>query len=336
MTDTLPRRPQRANAERPLYRVREEHSPRLLDALLQDDPAYGAYALGHLEPGLLERSTFWVAEPWAAAAASGDGDAPIAGLVMHSEATLGRTTVVAGDAPAVDAVLSLHPGPLRTYISTARREHLPALHRHYRVYAPAPMQRMEVTAGSFVHPVPGGIDAGASLTIRRLRGWDAAALNGLYRTGQGPTGYRAVDVEQAVYYGAYDGTRLVAAAGTHVVAPNHGVAMVGNVFTLASHRGRGLGRRVTGQVTAALLDRGMHTVVLTVDPTNTPAIAAYARLGYRAGAQVFEGRARRRGRLGIGVAWRRAQARRRGAGDEVAPGTVDGPPAAERWSGRPR
>lgn len=316
MTETLPRA--HAHAALPRYAVRREHDPRVLDALLAEDPAYSAYALGHLEPGLIERAVFWVGEACDPGAAA--GGVPTAGVVMHGAATLGRTTVVAGDPGAVDAILSLHPGPRRTYISTAAAVHLPVLRRRYRMAPPQPMLRMEVTAGSFVHPVGGG----GAPTIRRLRGWDAGALNRLYAAGHGPTGYRPDDVEAAVYWGAYAGRRLVAAAGTHVIAPHHGVAMVGNVFTVPEYRGRGLGRRVTGAVTAELLERGIATVALTVDPRNTPAIVAYRALGYRAGARVFEGRARRADRLAVGAWWRRLRARRLAAeprpGTEITPG----------------
>ena len=104
-------------------------------------------------------------------------------------------------------------------------------------------------------------------------------------------------------------------AGTHIVAPHQGVAVVGNVFTLASARNRGLARAVTAAVTEALLSAGCSFVTLTVDPENTPAVRAYHRLGYADGPAVIEARLRRRDVLGLGSALRRWTARRDDAGD---------------------
>ncbi|MBM4416554.1 MAG: GNAT family N-acetyltransferase, partial [Chloroflexi bacterium] len=149
----------------------------------------------------------------------------------------------------------------------------------------AQMQRMVTSAAAF-RPVEGD--------VRRLVGGDARALNLLYATDGAPTGYGPEHLERAVYFGAFEAGRLVAAAGTHVVAPHVGVAVVGNVFTHPQFRGLGVAERVTSYVTAELLDRGCSTVALTVNPANTPAVRAYTRLGYQLGAPVVEARVRRR------------------------------------------
>jgi RimJ/RimL family protein N-acetyltransferase len=174
---------------------------------------------------------------------------------------------------------------------------------------------MAVTAASF--QLVGG-------EVRRLHREDARALNMLYSSEGAPTGYSGDHIEQGVYYGAYEGGRLVSVAGTHVVAPNAGVAVVGNVFTHPQHRGGGLATRVTSAVTQELLDRrGCTLVALTVNPANIPAVRAYRRLGYEPGAPVIEARLRRRDPLGLGAALRRLVARRRAYGGE--PGDEDAP-----------
>src|SRR5437773_1513319 len=61
---------------------------------------YTAYALGQLEPLLFPRSHWF----WARGATG-------TGLVLHSRGGLGDATFVMGDADAVGAVLSIHPGP---------------------------------------------------------------------------------------------------------------------------------------------------------------------------------------------------------------------------------
>ena len=87
--------------------------------------------------------------------------------------------------------------------------------------------------------------------------------------------------------------------------------MVGNVFTHPQHRGRGYATAVTSAVTDALL-RYCDTVVLTVDPSNHPAVRAYERLGYNEVCQLVEASAARHDVSGFGSWARRFRARVRG------------------------
>lgn len=272
------------------FAVREESDPEVVRGLLSEDPAFAAFALGHLEPELLPFSRFWTAE------APGGRS----GIVMHARANLGRTTVFAGDAHAVEAVLSLHPGPRGGYLATCAPEHVPAAERVYDLGDPLRMMRMTVESHIFRDP-----PASAMTGVRRLVRVDARALNALYATGDGPTGYRGEHIERGVYFGAFDEGQLRAVAGTHMLAPHMGIAVVGNVFTHASARGRGLAGAVTGAVTRELFARGCAIVTLTVDPENTPAVRAYRRLGYVAGAPIVEARLRRRDMFGFGSMLRR-------------------------------
>jgi len=292
VTDTLPRHASGPHAATPEYLVWLSRDWRELERWLADDRPFAAYALGHLEWGLFEWASFWVAE-------GPQGTA----IVMHAGA-LGATTVTIGAPEGVSAIVSLHPGARRSYLSTASPEHMPALREAYHVRDTLSMTRMSVTQPDFR-----AVDA----TVRRLRGRDVPRINALYATEGGPSHYTAESIERAVYYGMMDGDRLVSVAGTHIVAPNQGIAIVGNVFTDAAYRGLGLATRVTSAVTAELLERGCAEVALTVDPGNTPALAAYTRLGYRPGASVVEARLERRDLLGIGPALRRRRARSRGA-----------------------
>jgi len=291
------------------FRIARGMDARALEARLSDDRAFSAYALGHLEPELLVQSEFWTAD-------GPEGSA----VVMHSRA-LGYVTVTVGDPAGVSAILRLHPGHRAGYLSTGSPEHLEAIASTHAVADTLRMQRMSVTAFGFAD-VPG--------EVRRLRGQDAARINALYAMDGGPSRYSAETIERAIYYGAMDGDRLVAVAGTHIVSPHQSIAVVGNVFTHPAYRGRGLATRVTGAVTRDLLGRGCSEAVLTVAPENTPAVAAYTRLGYRRGSAVVEARLQRRDLVGLGPWWRRQRARRRGRayGPEV-----EWMPA-DRWTDR--
>lgn len=290
MTRTLGRNATAADGA-PLYRVREERDRQTLIGILNADPGYAAFAIGHLDRGLFEDARYWTAE-------GPDGEQAV---VMHSSSTVGRMSALVGDPAGVGAVLSLHPGPRAGYLGTCAPQHLTIVQRVYALDGLLTMIRMTVDADSFV--AAGG-------AVRRLVGGDARALNALYATGGGPTGYRGAHIERGVYCGVFEQGTLIAVAGTHLIAPSMGIAVVGNVFTDAAWRARGFAREATSAVTAELLQRGCALVVLTVDPENAPAVRAYERLGYARGTAVHELRYRRRDVLGLGAVLRRRFARR--------------------------
>src|SRR5204862_6657051 len=95
------------------------------------------------------------------------------------------------------------------------------------------------------------------------------------------------------HYGVRADVGRVNAAGTHVVNLREGVAVVGNVMTHVDYRGHDFAKMVTSAVTAQLLQR-VPDVALNVHAANTPAVAAYARLGYDEYCQVVERLGRRR------------------------------------------
>ena len=302
MTRTLSRN-SALEGDAALFRVHEERDSQRLLALLGVDRGYAAFAIGHLDRGLFDAARFWTAE----------GPAGAHAVVMHANGALGRMSVLSGDPAGVAATLSLHPGPRAGYLSTCAPEHLTAVRQVYALGGMIAMIRMSVDAERF-RPTGAGI---AQRTVQRLSARDARALNALYATGGGPTGYRGDHIEQGVYYGVFEGGSLASVAGTHLVSPGAGIAVVGNVFTRASARGRGLATRVTSAVTADLLERGCWLVTLTVDPENAPALRAYERLGYVRGAPVHEARIARRDTLGLRVLLRRHFTRRGPDGERL-------------------
>ena len=172
-----------AIGEASTFVVREEHDPEVVRSLLSEDPSFAAFALGHLEPELLPFSRFWTAE----------GPGGRSGIVMHARANLGRTTVLTGDADAVEAVLSLHPGPRGGYLATCAPEHVAVVERVYELGDPLRMMRMTVQSHGFSDPMDSSMRA-----VRRLVRADARQLNALYATGDGPTGYRGEHIERGV------------------------------------------------------------------------------------------------------------------------------------------
>lgn len=273
------------------YVVTELSDADEIRSLLRARVEYTAYALGQLEPALFGR-TRWHR-------AVGDSGT---GLVLHSRGGLGDATFVMGDPGAVDAVLSIHPGRPNTYI-TCQPHHVEVLKRVYRLSNQQPMIRMGVLRDGFT---PAG-----SADVVRLTGLDIRRINSLYSTDGTSAYYAPEHIDTGVYRGIVVDGRLVSIAGTHVVSRQERVGVVGNVFTHPAYRGRGYATMVTSSVTESLFEYCDH-VVLTVDPTNRPAVAAYERLGYREVCQLLEASAIRRDPLGIGAAVRRFRARLRG------------------------
>ena len=289
--------PWAAGAERREYVVRTLRNRDSIRERLRPQREHAAYALAQLEPGLFERTRWFTAE--------GPGGR---GLVTHSRGGLGDATFVTGNAEAIAAILSIEPGPARSYL-TCLREHVGAVQSVYQVSNSQPMLRMTVNAATFRRweVVP----------AVRLLGIDIRRINQLYGSDGNPTYYEAGHIDGGVYRGVVISGRLVAIAGTHAVSPQEGVAVVGNVFTHPRHRGQGYATAATSAATEALLEE-CDTVVLTVDPKNAPAIAAYRRLGYREAGELVEATATRRDGAALLALPRRLLAHLRGRGSGAA------------------
>jgi RimJ/RimL family protein N-acetyltransferase len=284
-------------AERARVLVRPLRDPSAIRALLEPRRTFAAYAIGQLAPRL-----FPYVHCWHARGERGEG------LVLHSSGGLGEAMFAMGEPDAVDAIVRLHRGPRQNF-ATCQLEHLPVLQRYYKLAQHTTMARMHVTAATFE---PTTTDDG-HVRVLRLRASEARAVNRLYNTEGQPTFYSAAHIESSFYYGVFHDARLVAVAGTHVVSPEEGVAVVGNVFTHPRHRGKGYATLATGATTAALLEE-CRDVVLTVDPKNIPAIRAYWRLGYSEVCRLIEAPVSRADVLGLRSAAQRLAARWRGRG----------------------
>jgi GNAT superfamily N-acetyltransferase len=266
-------------------------------ALLAPEGTYAAYARAQLAPSLFAQSEWW----------SASGPAGRA-LVLHSWGGLGPALLTIGDAAALDVLLGLHPGP-RTCFASFRPEHLELIQRRFLLTRKELMLRMSVTRETF---------RAAEGEAVRLRGRDIGLINRLYSAEGGPAAYSSRHIEEGVYYGVILEGRLASVAGTHVDSPPERVAVVGNVFTHPRCRGSGLATIATSALTQALLEH-CDLVALTVEASNAPALAVYAKLGYRQQCTLYETPAIRRDPFGLASSLRRLAAwwRGRREGKEV-------------------
>jgi GNAT superfamily N-acetyltransferase len=282
--------PNDREAIRARYSVQQLIDRETIRTLLAPEGAYAAYALAQLAPSLFPRSDWW--------SASGPAGR---GLVLHSRGGLGPALLTAGDAAVVDVLLSLHPGP-RTCFASFRPDHLKVVQRHFLLTRRELMVRMSLSRETF------RVAEGEAV---RLRGRDIGSINRLYSSEGGPGAYSSGHIEEGVYYGVISEGRLVSIAGTHVDSPAERVAVVGNVFTHPRYRGTGLATITTSAVTQALLER-CDLVALTVEVSNAPALAVYAKLGYRQQCTLYETPAVRKEPLGLASGLRRLAAAWRG------------------------
>jgi len=244
-----------------------------LAAFLRRDRLYAAYALGDLDGPNRARVAWGMAHD--------DAGRPTA-LVMHHEGLVPQPLFLMGAPDGCRSILEQVLRPRDAYLQGTEL-HEAAVRDLYELDAPLRMLRMVVGRDTFV-PFAGPAE--------RLTALDIDDLNRLYQLGfRG--GFPPATLDDGVYYGVRVRGRLVSAAGTHAINPREGIAVVGNVMTHVDYRGHDFAKMVTSAVTGELLDR-VTDVALNVHADNDPAVAAYARLGYRTHCQLIERLARRR------------------------------------------
>src|SRR5262245_17950415 len=108
------------------------------------------------------------------------------------------------------------------------------------------MLRMRLDSGRLA--LPAAVDPRVRMLVAR----DLPAHRELYAdgdaSGEAPDFFLDTMLDDGAYRGVFEGSGLVAAAGTHVVARQAGVAAIGNVYVRRDRRDTGLGRAVTAAV----------------------------------------------------------------------------------------
>jgi ribosomal protein S18 acetylase RimI-like enzyme len=256
--------------------------PRIADkaairAILNTDRRWAAYALGDLAPALFGDCEWFCAT----------ADRQAIALVYRAFEIPVLFTL--GQAAAVEGILEEIADEPRMYLSI-RPEILPLIKERYAVRDETAMWRMVLDRSKF-RPEPMGACA-------RLGPMAVQELGQLYTdgraTGEAPTFFVPRMLEEGVYFGVREGGDLVSAAGTHLLAPEEGVAAMGNVYTRRDRRGRGWGGAVTRAVAGELLRMRIDAVALNVAQSNASAIRMYERVGFARYCAFYEGVASRR------------------------------------------
>ena len=239
--------------------------PRLTDkneirTRLRRDPAWSVYALCDLAPAMFSKTVWFV---------------PDLTLLVRDYGTAILFAIGPG---SVGEALECAGGPVHLQV---QRDALDAAARHAALSSPRLMWRMTWTGDRVASP---------DSVTRRLNARDVAALQALYAdgaaSGESPDFFFPSMVAGGVFHGIYEDTTLVAAAGTHVLAPEEGAAAIGNVYTRRDRRGRGLGRLVTSAVLGELA--GIETIGLNVRVDNEAALHLYESLGFARHCEFYE------------------------------------------------
>jgi GNAT superfamily N-acetyltransferase len=245
--------------------------PIAIRAILNREPAWAAYALGDLAPGLADLCEWHVS------------DDPDPALLLLYRGFDPPIAIAMGD-PHRLRELFRELAPTRIWLNL-KREALAAIEGVYRPVETMTVERMVLRPGAF--------HVTTDEEVEPVGERDFEAINKLYETGyrrqDGPTHFHPSMLRQGTFRGLWENGDLISVAGTHLYAPEFGVCAIGNVYTRADRRGRGLAARVTSVVVADSLRAGVGTIVLNVGTENRTARRVYERLGFERYCDYLEG-----------------------------------------------
>ena len=237
--------------------------------MLNRDRPWSAYILGDLAPGSIEHCTFHCTE-------NGDGM-----VVLYQ----GLGFPILFWLNAEPAVLDEFHEP--AVFLNVRVQDAGMLAGRYRFVEPKRMGRFVLNPQTWT-PASAG-DA------QRLNPAHLPALEKLYADGEPnndqPDFFYPNMLTEGVFYGCWEGSELIAVAGTHQVVQQESVAAVGNVYTRGDRRGKGLAAGMTSAVVLKLLKMEISTIVLNVETFKPHARRVYERLGFQLHCDFLEGRA---------------------------------------------
>jgi ribosomal protein S18 acetylase RimI-like enzyme len=259
------------------FDVAETRDTAQLRALLAEDPVAAAYLLGDLVEPFFSRCR------WLVAGYRGR----LEGAVLLYTGLSVPALLSYGAPDAIAAVLD-HFGRELPEVCYAKLplEHAEVIDAHYRT---GPLERlwvMGLRTSQLISPPP-AIDA-----LQLSKSTPLEPIESLYTDYPGNY-FEESQLESGLYYGAFTAGRLVSIAGTHVLAPAEGIAVLGNIVTAASTRRSGYASACTARLIQGLAAIGCETVALQVASDNAAAIACYRNLGFRFRGIALQTRAER-------------------------------------------
>jgi RimJ/RimL family protein N-acetyltransferase len=243
-----------------------------LRAYFRRSPERHLYELGDLD------DFFWPHTRWLAledgGGSGGDGGDLRAVALLYTASAL-PTLLAIGDPPPLaellDAIRDRLPPRLHAHLTPGLHD---ALAPRYASESRAEMRKLALTA-------PAQLDGVDTSAVVPLEPRDATEIERFFAAAYPANWFDPRMLETGHYFGVREGDALVAAGGVHVCSPAERVAALGNIAVAESHRGRGLGTRMTARICRSVLAAADH-VGLNVRSDNRAAIACYERLGFTA------------------------------------------------------
>ncbi len=259
-----------------------------LRRILYDDPVWAAYAIADLQPAYVEQCR------WFTGGCGPHGECT--GLVMLYTGLEPPVLFATGPAAAVEESLAAAAAagalPPTVYLSILC-EHEAAVGRWYALAGRVaradlrPMLRLVLRKSQPLHltPAPG---------LVRLHGDDAPRMERLYALGGdfAPDAFVPAQLADGVFYGVEQRSaphELLAAGGTHIVDWDAGVAAIGNFYTRADARRKGMAGLLLAAIVHDLRAANVDTIVLNVDERNANAGRLYERYGFALHTKFIEG-----------------------------------------------
>ena len=246
-------------------------------AILSQDSVWNCFALADLEPPLRNYSQF------AMAFHEESNEHAICLILRHP--IIGQVLSPFGRDEGVAAILKQLALPERPLIQ-AQEIHTSLLQPYYRPETTwKRMLRMAITSPSWrsLKPTP-------HRSVKQLTVSDLPALKHLY-TQHSESVFSSELFTQGMYFGVYEGERIIAAGGTHALVPRYRIAVLGNILTVPEVRGREYATAITAALVATLFEQYFSTVILNVFEDNSNAIRIYLRLGFQMCHRLLTGKA---------------------------------------------
>src|SRR5260221_4088663 len=234
-------------------------------AILSQDPVWNCFALADLEPPLRDYSQFVIASQ------DESNERAICLILRHP--IIGQVLSPFGRREGVAAILKQLALPKRPLIQ-AQEIHIPLLQRYYQpetIWKRILRMAMTSTSWRSLKSVPHR--PAKQLTVSAL-----PAFKNLY-TQHPESGFSAELFTQGMYFGAYEGARIIAAGGTHALVPVHRIAVLGNILTAPEARGQGYSTPITAALVPTLFAQHFSLVVLNVFEDNSHALSLYHSFG---------------------------------------------------------
>jgi len=259
------------------FDIRETRDKDLLRELLASDPVAAAYLLGDLVEPFFRQCRWLVA--------SAGGARRLEGAVLVYTGLSVPAVLSFGAPDAVEAVLAYFARELpEMCYAKFPLEHADAFPKFFQLDYMERLWVMGLAAENLQRPTQ------LREALQLSKSTPIEPIIALYTDYPGNY-FEPSQLESGAYFGAYAEGQLVAIAGTHVLAPAEGVAVLGNIVTKSAARQHGYATACTARLVEALAAQGCSTIALQVAADNAAAISCYRKLGFRFQEVVWQTRA---------------------------------------------